>query len=279
MTRAHERPPDYAKFLRARTANDSKPQPYPAVSTGRGRHGGGFGAADAGSGGRPIASALVATGGRPLRRARARAAAGGWRGERQPGAARQSVVDVRPGRCRRGAKARSGRRAWGRYRGRARDLRGADPAGDGGDLSDSKPPPGGARTERAVSENPFSLWVYLSQSPLLWLTVTLLTYAIADAVSLATHRHPLTNRVLHSMWIIGAFLLLTGTSYTTYFGGPQLVHVLLGPATVALAVPLYEKRERGVAAILPMLAALVVRSVPAVLSAGVCGGAAGPSPR
>ena len=34
-----------------------------------------------------------------------------------------------------------------------------------------------------MSDNPFSLWVYLSQSPLLWLTVTLLTYAVADAVS------------------------------------------------------------------------------------------------
>ncbi len=94
-----------------------------------------------------------------------------------------------------------------------------------------------------MSENPFSLWVYLSQSPLLWLTVTLLTYAIADAVSLWTHRHPLANPVLHSMWIIGAFLLLTGTSYTTYFGGAQFVHFLLGPATVALAVPLYENRK------------------------------------
>ena len=62
----------------------------------------------------------------------------------------------------------------------------------------------GAREGRAMSENPFSLWVYLSQSPLLWLTVTLLTYAVADAVSLATHRHALANPVFHSMWIIGA---------------------------------------------------------------------------
>ena len=88
-----------------------------------------------------------------------------------------------------------------------------------------------------MSDNSFSLWVYLSQSPLLWLTVTLLTYATADAVSLWTHRHPLANPVLHSMWIIGAFLLLTKTSYTTYFGGAQFVHFLLGPATVALGVP------------------------------------------
>jgi len=79
-----------------------------------------------------------------------------------------------------------------------------------------------------MSENPFSLWVYLSQSPLLWLTMTLLTYAVADAVSLKTHRHPLANPVLHSIWIIGVVLLATGTSYTTYFGGAQFVHFLLG---------------------------------------------------
>src|SRR6266567_7901974 len=108
-----------------------------------------------------------------------------------------------------------------------------------------------------MSDNPFSLWVYLSQSPLLWLTVTLSTYAIADAVSLRTHRHPLANPVLHSIWIIGAFLLATGTSYTTYFGGAQFVHFLLGPATVALAVPLYENRKRVVSSIVPMLVALV----------------------
>jgi len=115
-----------------------------------------------------------------------------------------------------------------------------------------------------MSGNPFSLWVYLSQSPLLWLTVTLLTYAVADAVSLATYRHALANPVFHSMWIIGAFLLLTGTSYTTYFEGAQFVHFLLGPATVALAVPLYENRKAALAAILPMLAALAVGSVTAI---------------
>ena len=126
-----------------------------------------------------------------------------------------------------------------------------------------------------MSENPFSLWVYLSQSPLLWLTMTLLTYAITDAVSLATGRHPLANPVLHSIWIIGAFLMLTGTSYTTYFGGAQFVHFLLGPATVALAVPLYENRKQGIAAILPMLLALVVGSITAIVSVVLLAEAAG----
>jgi predicted murein hydrolase (TIGR00659 family) len=126
-----------------------------------------------------------------------------------------------------------------------------------------------------MSDNPFSLWVYLSQSPLLWLTVTLSIYAIADAVSIRTHRHPLANPVLHSIWIIGAFLLLTGTSYTTYFGGAQFVHFLLGPATVALAVPLYENRRQVVAAILPMLVALVVGSATAIISVVVLAEAMG----
>jgi predicted murein hydrolase (TIGR00659 family) len=126
-----------------------------------------------------------------------------------------------------------------------------------------------------MNDNPFSLWVYLSQSPLLWLTVTMLTYVLTDAVSLATRRHPLANPVLHAMWIIGAFLLLTGTSYTTYFAGAQFVHFLLGPATVALAVPLYENRKAVAAAILPMLVALVAGSIAAILSVVLLAKAAG----
>ena len=117
-----------------------------------------------------------------------------------------------------------------------------------------------------IPANPFSLWVYLSQTPLLWLTVTLLVYAAADAMSLATGRHPLANPVLHAMWIIAAFLLVTGTSYTAYFSGAQFVHFLLGPATVALAVPLYANRKAVAAAIVPMLAALVMGSITAIVS-------------
>ncbi len=117
-----------------------------------------------------------------------------------------------------------------------------------------------------ISDNPFALWVYLSQTPLLWLTVTLLVYAATDALSQATGRHPLANPVLHAMWIIGVFLWLTNTSYQAYFGGAQFVHFLLGPATVALAVPLYENRRAIVAAIVPMLLALIVGSITAILS-------------
>ncbi|MGJ4932064.1 LrgB family protein [Bradyrhizobium sp. HKCCYLS2038] len=117
-----------------------------------------------------------------------------------------------------------------------------------------------------MSANPFSLWVYLAQSPLLWLSVTLVVYAVTDAVSVRTRRHPLANPVLHAMWIVAVVLLLTGTPYTTYFAGAQFVHFLLGPATVALAVPLYQNRKVVMLAIVPMLAALLIGSVTAIAS-------------
>jgi predicted murein hydrolase (TIGR00659 family) len=113
---------------------------------------------------------------------------------------------------------------------------------------------------------PFSLWVYLSQTPLLWLTVTLLVYALADAVSLASRRNPLLNPVLHSLWVIAVFLHVTATPYQAYFGGAQFVHFLLGPATVALAVPLYENRKVVRRALVPMLVALVAGSFTAIVS-------------
>jgi Putative effector of murein hydrolase len=116
------------------------------------------------------------------------------------------------------------------------------------------------------SGGPFALWVYLSQTPLLWLTLTLLVYAAADALSTATDRHPLANPVLHSVWVIGVILLLTGTPYPEYFNGAQFVHFLLGPATVALAVPLYENRKVVLSAVVPMAVAVLVGGVTAIVS-------------
>lgn len=110
------------------------------------------------------------------------------------------------------------------------------------------------------------LWSYLAQEPLLWLTLTLVAYVGADALA-TTVRHPLANPVLVSVIAIGAVLLATGVPYTRYFEGAQFVHFMLGPATVALALPLYANVARLRKALLPMLAALVAGSLTAILSA------------
>ncbi len=114
---------------------------------------------------------------------------------------------------------------------------------------------------------PFRLWVYLQTAPLFWLTTTLAAYMIAETIAYAAHRHPLVNPVAIAIALLGTLLKLTGTDYQTYFNGAQFVHFLLGPATVALAVPLYRNLEAVKRNLLPMTAALFVGAVVAVVSA------------
>lgn len=110
------------------------------------------------------------------------------------------------------------------------------------------------------------IWTYLSQGPLLWLAATLAAYAAGDALFRAAGRRPLVNSVLVAVVILGAVLLATGTPYATYFEGAQFVHFLLGPATVSLALPLWDARAHVRRAVLPLLAALLAGSVVAILS-------------
>ena len=114
---------------------------------------------------------------------------------------------------------------------------------------------------------PFRLWVYLQATPLFWLTATLGAYLIADRIALAARRHPVVNPVAIAIALVGTLLALTGTGYQTYFNGAQFVHFLLGPATVALAVPLYRNLELVKRNLLPMLAALIVGALVAIVSA------------
>ncbi len=111
------------------------------------------------------------------------------------------------------------------------------------------------------------LWVYLSATPLLGLTLTLLAYQLAFWLYRRSGMNPLANPVLIAVAILVTLLMLTGTSYQTYFDGAQFVHFLLGPATVALAIPLYTQFRRVRAMFLPILAGLVAGSLTAVVSA------------
>ena len=121
------------------------------------------------------------------------------------------------------------------------------------------------------------VWVYLAASPLLGLTMTLLAYQGATWLHRRSGGHPLANPVLLAVAVLVALLALTGTSYQTYFDGAQFVHFLLGPATVALAIPLYAQLDRLRRMALPLLGALLVGSLTAALSAVAIGGLLGAS--
>ncbi|HEY0184479.1 MAG TPA: LrgB family protein [Rhodopila sp.] len=118
-----------------------------------------------------------------------------------------------------------------------------------------------------MTGNVFSLWVYLARTPLLWLTVTILTYCLCDRLSTALRRHPLANPVLLSVCLLGFLVRGTGTPYSAYFDGAQFIHFLLGPATVALGIPLYQNRHLVLRSLVPMGCALLVGSVTGIISA------------
>jgi predicted murein hydrolase (TIGR00659 family) len=94
---------------------------------------------------------------------------------------------------------------------------------------------------RKISD-PSQFWIYLAEQPLFFLVLTVLAYIIGDRLSKATGRHPLANPVLIAILIIGAVLIATKTPHARYFEGARFVHVLLGPATVALALPIIRHR-------------------------------------
>lgn len=127
----------------------------------------------------------------------------------------------------------------------------------------------------AFPERAGEIWVYLSANPLFWLTAVLATYLVADRIAETCHRHPLANPVLISTAILATLLLSTHTSYQTFFDGAQFVHFLLGPATVALAVPLYRNLGRVRETLVPMSCALLIGSLTAIVSVVLIGGLLG----
>ena len=86
------------------------------------------------------------------------------------------------------------------------------------------------------------LWVYLSATPLFGLTATLAVYVLAQALYARLGHPPWANPVLWTVVCLASALLLTGVPYPTYFAGAQFIHFLLGPAVVALAWPLWQRR-------------------------------------
>lgn len=101
----------------------------------------------------------------------------------------------------------------------------------------------------------------------LWLSMTFGAYAAGVALQRLCGRHPLLNPTLIAICVVAAACVLLRTDYASYFAAAQPVHALLGPAVVALAVPLYRNvalvRERAAW----LLGALILGCVTGIVSA------------
>ncbi|GAA0576509.1 LrgB family protein [Caenispirillum bisanense] len=128
-----------------------------------------------------------------------------------------------------------------------------------------------------VGADLYGIWVYLAAEPLTGLFITLVAYQIGLALFERLGRTPLLNPVLTAVLLIVGLLTVTGVEYRTYFEGAQFVHFLLGPATVALAVPLYNQLAQVRRSLSALAAALVAGSLTAAGSAVALGWVLGAS--
>jgi putative effector of murein hydrolase len=101
------------------------------------------------------------------------------------------------------------------------------------------------------------IWVYLSGSPLLALTLTLAAWQLGSWLYERSGRHPLVNPVAIAVATVAIAILAIDMPYATYFEGAQFVHFLLGTATVSLAVPIYRSLADLRGRVLPLAAALI----------------------
>ncbi|MFE7224486.1 LrgB family protein [Nocardioides sp. NPDC057577] len=102
-------------------------------------------------------------------------------------------------------------------------------------------------------------------SVILWLFVTVAAYELGRWLRART-RSPLAQPVAVAIVIVGTLLAVSGTTYDDYADATTLISFLLGPATVALAIPLYHQVARLKGMVVPVLVALTAGALVSMVS-------------
>lgn len=111
-------------------------------------------------------------------------------------------------------------------------------------------------------------WTSVIHHPLFGLAITLGAYQLALAGYEKT-RWVFLQPVLVSMLVLICVLLGSGVSYAEYRKSTEILSILLGPATVALAVPLYLNLRRIRQLLWPVVITLIVGGT---FATGLCVG-------
>lgn len=101
----------------------------------------------------------------------------------------------------------------------------------------------------------------LLNSPVPWLLATLAAFELGNWLFRRLGQPVWAPPLLIALALLIAGLTLFRVDYQVYFKGNALLHFMLGPATVALAVPLYHALPRLLAAFRPLAGTLLVGSV------------------
>jgi putative effector of murein hydrolase len=106
--------------------------------------------------------------------------------------------------------------------------------------------------------NTDALIEYIHATPLTWLILTLGAFKVGIIIYEKSGKHTLLQPIIIAYSIIMAVLLISNTSYEEYFKGVQIIHFFLGPATVALALPLYKNLKYIKALFIPIVLTLFI---------------------
>lgn len=118
----------------------------------------------------------------------------------------------------------------------------------------------------------------LLSNPALWLCLTLVAYICGQYLYRLTRFNPFATPIIIAVVSLMVLLLIFDIPYQQYFAGASFIHFLLGPATVVLAVPLFEQRQKLVELWLPLTAGLLAGSFTAIVSVVLLGWLFGLSP-
>jgi len=103
-----------------------------------------------------------------------------------------------------------------------------------------------------------ALYEYITNTPLLWLILTLGAYKIGIIIYEKFNKHTLLQPIVIAYAIIMSTLIISGKSYEEYFKGVEIIHFFLGPATVALALPLYNNLKHIKSLFIPIVLTLFI---------------------
>lgn len=107
----------------------------------------------------------------------------------------------------------------------------------------------------------------VARSPLGLLGITLGGYQAGRWLQRRTGEHALAQPVLVAIAITGVAIELLDVDYPDYRSATEMIAFWLGPATVALAIPLHRQADRLKGFVVPLVVAVVLGAVASITSA------------
>ena len=102
---------------------------------------------------------------------------------------------------------------------------------------------------------------YIHSTPLTWLIATLVAFKFGIIVYEKFNKHTLLQPIIIAYVILLSLIMYTNTSFEEYFKSVEIIHFFLGPATVALALPLYKNLKYIKSLFLPIVLTLFIAGV------------------